>query len=221
MATEEILKQDKLNKLLLLYKLLVSNDRSINFMELGVLKTAKLIKSNLTLVEGIKYLQKYLPRISNKEIYLNYDIPEGCQGNESLILFKEGDDDWIYKVNDPLRKVDSEESDFNEYIFNFLLNDFFFPEARYSDFRINGTEVFMRQKFFDPIEPTKSQIRSMIQDGFKESYYIENIEGYATKLELDNSGIENLVLMIYDLFPKNCRIYKNKVVAFDAKYKLI
>lgn len=205
----------KIDDQLSLYDI-ISKEYHITISGLSINETREIIKKNLDIISGIKLLSNKLPNKYLSEIDDEFIRATEISGSESIIYFKPNDDDFIYKLNDPNLKIDS--NSFNDYVWNFLLLELFFPNCAYTKFTtiIDTNLLFMAQKMFDEPEPSSVAIKKLlIKYGFT---WYPKYNGYIIAFEI---GDKKLYCLMTDVAPANCRIVNGKLEAFDVKFKLL
>lgn len=197
-------------------------NEGVTFMGFSLTKLKSLLEKDYNIQQGIDYLKRSIPKITlsyldNNDYFAADNIEENVtiSGSESIIYFKQDDDELIYKLNNPHLKVS--DNSFNHYIWCIILQEYLFPDAGYHDFKIinyfGDDLIFMSQKMFDTnSRPSDNSINSIMKKF-----------GFGFKIQTNSwlNYIRNVLVEISDLNPYNCRIIKGELQAFDPRFNLI
>lgn len=186
----------------------IGND--VSFMGLGKTETLKLLARNLSVNSGLNYMRsklRVIPKISDDFLEVK-DI----SGSESVIYFKNKDDKFIYKANNPFLKIT--DGKFNSYIWCLMLQEYIFPDYKYFDFKYVESEkkIFMTQQMCLTAPTTFNRIKA-------------NMTSAGWEYTSDRSGffavIEGMGILLYDLNESNARVKGMDVEGFDPRFELI
>lgn len=208
-----------IDKQLKLYEIILNDDSSLGFLGMSVDRTRSLISRNISLTTGISLIKDTIPNLNYSDLTEDFILATEISGSESEILFKENDDEFIYKLNHPSLKIN--DNKLNSYIWNIILQSWIFPECKYYDFKyvesIHGDPmIFMKQRMLDSRPPSQFLINKLMKDnGFE---FSQKFNCYVSLLNLGDCEI---LLLIEDLNPSNARIINGKLYAFDPRFKLI
>ena len=193
------------------------------FFGLPIKKVTQLLENDFLIKDGITKLKlieefnslkelksfKKFPEITKEELEGKYKLTE-MEGFESKI-YKGKDKQYLYKLTNPEHKIYSR-SRFNVIIMYYILQDYLFNEFKYEDLKICGNKMFMSQLRSESLPPNSiDEIKPyMINDGYK---FIEENRSWI-------KNIEDIIVIISDLTPANCRINGSKLEVFDPAIKI-
>ena len=183
---------------------LLMDDEEIPFLGFTKEQLSELFRKDLKLPSGINSLK--FPRITSLErLKPLIDI----SGSESIIYLNPGQENVVYKLNDPSLKV--EDNRLNSYCINLILQAFLFPVYEYTDLKRYQDKILMEQVIAKGQPATQDQISSSM----KSSGCYET----ANKDYILDLG--EILIKISDLNVRNCTYYNNELQVFDAKFNIL
>jgi hypothetical protein len=170
----------------------------------------QLLKSDTPINPGVLKLKFLLPEITENQLEDKYIQDLDISGSELIIYWdRSGDDQYIYKLNDPQHKSFDER--FNEIIVYYIFQDYLFPDCKYDNLKICGDKMFVRQRATESGVPSRRQIESCMANA---GYRFSN-ETLAWMVD-----IRDISVRVSDLNEKNCKIKGSKLEIFDPRIRI-